>query len=883
MNYESIDDKLARLDLSLSSSPLADERPKNPLDAASAPNSPPMLSPSSSSLSVKKKRAARAYHSLSPTSPGPTSPQFSPPLNFTPQYPLSPASPSSTPFSPLSPSQRSQFAPNSLLTRSVLASIPATTGRPYIPDDSLLVPALRSADQDLFFEKPFLTFQNTCPPQATTQHVSVDQGTASSKLITASLYNAPVLEKLRSEAGLPLAIHVTPFAEPVENALYPAVRCSHCRGYILATGQRSAGILRCALCQGKTPVQEYPESAPEVRFGAVDFVFEEVTEASKGKPGAEPAEPMRWVFAIDVSASLAQRGIVLSTCEALRAALDSLPEGVRVAILTFDRHIHYYRMLGDMPVSIVDLDPDNPVVPFSSGIFVDPQEQRGCIEQTLHMIENTEAGSRYLEVSYGCALRACLALLGKSGGKVTCSLSMVPNFEAGALSSKKYEEASKLDDEKKERAVLQPNNKFYTDLAKQYVDQHVGLDLFVLPTFEVDLINCAHVSFATGGLLKLFNGFDVEKDERLYISDYISSVTNTIGYQAHIKVRCSTGLEVQKYYGNFLPSDNPSISILSKDTCFDTLFRYTGRLNTSLDCHFQAVVLYTTLSGERRLRVVNLVTAVTERLLEVFAFANQDALVSLMVRDCVDHIGKQSVELIKELVDQKIVKFYLQYRKNIVPEYPAAQFVVPQSISTLAAYMLGFTKQKSMRPLATPTKTNTRVFNMYQLRSAPLRTLSYVLYPYIVGLHSLGEQECEYNEIYNKYVLPKGENALLLSIEVGGCYFAFNGNSLLLWVHPDANPQLFQDLFGVENFSDIDPYSAAELPELDTQISKQARTLVKYFTEEVLRTLYVPVKVLRFNLDDPAEFLELFLEDKSLNGARSYAEYLSIIHSKVKK
>jgi protein transport protein SEC24 len=105
------------------------------------------------------------------------------------------------------------------------------------------------------------------------------------------------------------------------------------------------------------------ESRPELNLGSVDFRVpkEYWTQDDQANPGAaarQPA-PMSYVFAIDVSWTSVSCGMVKEATQAIKTILYGdagkegeaaegrplgVPYGAKVAILTFDRTVHFYSL-----------------------------------------------------------------------------------------------------------------------------------------------------------------------------------------------------------------------------------------------------------------------------------------------------------------------------------------------------------------------------------------------------------------------------------------------------------------------------------------------------------------------------------------------------------
>lgn len=115
------------------------------------------------------------------------------------------------------------------------------------------------------------------------------------------------------------------------------------------------------------------------------------------------------------------------------------------------------------------------------------------------------------------------------------------------------------------------------------------------------------------------------------------TVTRDTGYQALMKVRCSNGLQVSSYHGNFLQHNfgaDLEFGVIDADKAMGVMFSYDGKLDSKLDAHFQSALLYTTATGERRVRCTNTVASVSEGAsMDCMRFIDQDAVVSMIARE----------------------------------------------------------------------------------------------------------------------------------------------------------------------------------------------------------------------------------------------------------
>lgn len=145
-----------------------------------------------------------------------------------------------------------------------------------------------------------------------------------------------------------------------------------------------------------------------------------------------------------------------------------------------------------------------------------------------------------------------------------------------------------------------------------------------------------HIAGVTGGETFFYPNFHAPRDLRKLSQEIAHSVNRETGYQALMKVRCSNGLQVSAYHGNFVQHTfgaDLEIGSIDADKAMGVLFSYDGKLDPKLDAHFQAALLYTSADGQRRVRCINLVAAVNEGGMETMRCIDQDAVVAIIAKE----------------------------------------------------------------------------------------------------------------------------------------------------------------------------------------------------------------------------------------------------------
>lgn len=888
----------------------------------------------------KNKRAVRAHHddlALSMSSLNLASPLYSPQVRaaspaFVPPF----AGPPGSPFAP-------GFAPGSPLLGSPLAALgpfagaPGPTGAPLGAPDAPgaapaapLISASRYAQQLDFTptatsDPAFLTFQNVVPPAAGTDMACVDQGTALPHFMRASMYNVPESEHLRQATRLPVLVTVRPFPGGAEDDDVPVVaygaaaaaaavtgaytgadadaaagaawppRCRRCRAYMNPLMQHHvAGTFTCNICQfdnNECP-SDYAAAVdpilgrrvdaaarPELHRGVYDFVVPQHYNVDPAQPNAV----LHHVFLVDVSESSRRQGLPMLVADAVRAVLygGDAPFVGRVALIMYDQKVTFFNLGSalEAPQLQVLADLEDPFVPFDDGLFADPEESRGVIEDALGHLESL-GGAGDAEPCFGAAVRAATMCLEHAarGGKITAVLAALPSWGPGGLRFKENRAVGRAPLADAERAHANPDSPYYRQLAHDCLALAVSVECLVCSDASVDLLNVGWLCLVTGGAARKWARFEFERDGRAVAAHFAASAEGVRGYQGQLKVRCLNGLQVEQYYGALTAAaalravlavggaaEDPTVAAVHTAQLFLVLFRYDGKLDTKYDCHFQAALLYTDRRGVRKVRVINLVLAVSERLEDVFNFVEHDAVAATIVRDTLLFVGRQPFAELRELVNTKLVEVFAQYRAMSEVGLRAAprQLLFPDSLKHLPMYMLAFVKLAALRQ---GVDTDARLAAVLAMAREPVATLMYRLYPVMVAAHDLGEGAA--------VAAAAARGRPLRSPVEPSVYLICNGAEVLIWVHTD-HVRLLQDLFGphVSSASDID-VMMDELPELPTPVLAQARAVVRYWQSAVCGVPSVGSAGVRIVRD-------FELVEDATHGP-SYADFLANLHRAVR-
>lgn len=398
----------------------------------------------------------------------------------------------------------------------------------------------------------------------------------------------------------------------------------------------------------------------------------------------------------------------------------------------------------------------------------------------------------------------------------------------------------------------------------------------------------------TGGETFYYPNFVAPRDGPKLSAELGHSVTRETGFQALMKVRCSNGLQIDAYHGNFIHHTfgaDLELGVVDADKSLGVTFSYDGKLDSKLDAHFQSALLYTTASGQRRVRCSNVIASVSETSKDLpqreqsirtcMKFVDQDAVVAMLAKEAGTRLATTSSNLkdIRNWLTERTIDVLSCYRKHSAQQHPAGQLVMPERLKEFCMYMLGLIKCRAFK--GGNENSDRRVHEMRMVRGMGAMELSLYLYPRMIPIHNLQPEEGFADAETGHLRMPPSIRASYSRVEPGGVYLVDNGQQVLLWFHSQTSPNLLCDLFGEDKnaLATLDPLSSV-LPVLQTHLNAQVRNIIE-FLKTMRGSKGLTVQLARQSLDGAEfEFARMLVEDRN-NEAQSYVDWLVHIHKGV--
>ncbi|ODV89239.1 hypothetical protein CANCADRAFT_17097, partial [Tortispora caseinolytica NRRL Y-17796] len=630
-------------------------------------------------------------------------------------------------------------------------------------------------------------------------------------------------------------------------------RCNRCRAYVNPAMRFAPDRSRiiCNLCgyAFEFPIQYADAIAsshayqadiaarPEFNRGTVEF-------AVQGDYCKVTPAPIRIMFLIDVSEDAIKRGISELAVAAIRRALfesDVHVPGATVAIVAFNRSLHFF----DLSPGAEDIhqmvmsDIKDPFCPLEGGLFADPQESRTEIESLLSRLVMLFEDYKLPEPAYGSALTAAKNILAKTGGKIYAFLGALPSFGLGPLFARDANATKAAGDQ--EHIYLNESGNFYHKLGQEFAESGIGLDLFALSTGRFDLAAASTPVQLSGGALYYYPTFVPNRDGMRVIEDVVHQYSLETGFMGELKVRCSNGVQVEKYLGPFYhayESADPLFGVITSSTSLAVVLEHDGKIDHRLGAHFQSALLYTTADGQRRARVHNFYVPAADNAIAVQRSADPDAIVNFFAKQAAEYLKSKNTDVIRAGIEEKLVTILAGYRSRSSSSSLPTTLVIPDGFVPALPYSLGLIKTKALTSRA--IISDARVASKLHLSSMGIDDLALYLYPFVFNITDFAPEDALYDPQTGVFSLPPCVPASRQSVKPGCVLLVYNGVLPLLYIDDAATKPLLRDLFGPEyhKVSDLSPELNA-LPELDTHISLQARNLLGYLAQlEGVKNLY---------------------------------------------
>ncbi|XP_013421986.1 protein transport protein Sec24A [Lingula anatina] len=705
-----------------------------------------------------------------------------------------------------------------------------------------------------------------------------------------TLTTIPQSQSLLNKARLPLGILIHPFKDLTQLPVIQSsviVRCRSCRTYInpfvaFIDNRR----WKCNLCYRINEAPEEfqydpvsktfgdPMRRPEMKSATIEFI-------ASSEYMLRPPQPAVYLFLLDVSFNAISTGYLSSFCQILDDELDRIPGDARtlVGFITYDSSLYFFNLSEGLsaPQLLVVSDIEDVFLPMPDGLLTNLRDCKDLVKDLLSQLPKMFEGNKETNSALGAAMQAGLKMMTATGGRISVFQTCLPSVGPGSLQAREDPNARAG----KAVAHLGPATDFYKKYALDCSAQQIAVDIFFLNGQYADITSIACASKFSGGDLHYYpmlhsvaNPAEVERFE----NDLRRYLTRKIGFESVMRVRCTKGLSIHTFHGNFFVRSTDLLSLpnINPDAGFGMQVSIEDNLHESSTVSFQAALLYTSSKGERRIRVHNLCLPVTNQLTDVFSGADQQAIAGLLAKMAVDRSLSSSLMDAREAMVNACMDAISAYASSIPASQRIGTLPCCYSIRLLPMYTLALLKSAAFR-VGVSTKLDDRVFFMEMCKSLPLNYILLKLYPSMYPVHNLEDK----NSISkDDQMIPQPPHLQLSSANLDrqGVFLLDAGDEMFLYVGGAVSDLFCQEVLDKPNFLSV-PDGMTDLPELENPTSERLRNFINYLQDQ--RPFHSKFLVVREDSKARMQFFKYMVEDKT-EASMSYYEYLQSIQKQLK-
>ncbi|KAF8251896.1 COPII component protein [Wilcoxina mikolae CBS 423.85] len=633
----------------------------------------------------------------------------------------------------------------------------------------------------------------------------------------------PATNSLLKRSKLPFALIIQPYTslhdaeDPVPLVSDTVIsRCRRCRSYInpYATFLDHGHRWRCNMCNLTNDVPQafdWDQAAQknvdrwqraELNHSVVEFIAPQ-------EYMVRPPQPLVYLFLLDVSFQAVQCGLLATAARTILESLDRIPNAdrrTRLGFICVDSSLHYFSLPRDStePSMLVVSDLDEPFLPIPGDLLVPLADCREGIENLLGKMQDMFQHTQNNASCMGSALQAGHKLICAIGGKMVVLTATLPSVGAGKLEMR---EDKKVLGTSKENSLLQTGNSFYKSFAVECSKNQVSIDMFLFANGYQDVASLSNLPRYTGGQTWHYPGWNATRSEDAikFAREFSDHLSAEIALEAVMRVRATTGLRMQTFYGNFFnrSSDLCAFPAFPRDQGYVVEVAIDETLGSKFVC-MQTAVLHTTCNGERRIRVMTLALPTTQNIADVYASADQVAITTYFSHKAVEKTLSSGLEPAREALQSKITELLVTYKKECTASHMgvAAPLSFAGNLRGLVVLFLALMKHVGLRK-SSQIPTDLRSAALALLSTLPAPLLMQYIYPRLYCLHDMPDECGIVNPTTAEIVMPPPMNLSSERLQSYGLYLIDDGQTQFLWIGAQAVPQLIQDVFGLPSIDHV--------------------------------------------------------------------------------
>ncbi|CAB4058043.1 SEC24 [Lepeophtheirus salmonis] len=647
------------------------------------------------------------------------------------------------------------------------------------------------------------------PPLVTTKFVVRDCGNASPRYVRSTMYHIPATPDLMKQCGVPFGLVITPLALTNEGESEPAV-----------TDFGPGGPVRCVRCKAyMCPFMQFVDGGR--RF---QCIFCKATSDV-------PQEYFQHLDHNGMRLDHYQRPElcmgtyeVMATKEYCRESVEPLTPGIIFAIDVS------YPMIKEGIVNLVCQNMKELLKTLPTDIH--------CVLTQPQQMTVSDVNDMFVPLVDGFMVDIKDA---ESLFSITIFLFVMP---PGKLINR---DDRKLLNTEKEKAVLSPQSRFYNELGQECVSVGCSVDLFLFNNAYIDVATLSQICRLTGGQLYKYTYFQSELDGERFLSDLRHNIKRSVVFDAIMRVRTSTGVR-------------PLGEI-----------KHDDKLTDEDGVYIQIALLFTSCSGQRRLRIINLSLNTGTNLADMYRSCDLDTIINFTAKQSISRLMESNPKTVKELLINNCAQILACYRKNCASNSSVGQLILPECMKLLPLYTNCLIKSDALVG-GQDVGCDERAFLMSIVCSMDVKSSVSFFYPSLIPIHDVDPTESH---------IPKIIRCSYEKIREDGVYLLENGLHIFMYIGLGTDSSWVKDIFGVESASQIDVEKVRFDQVRDNPRYKRVSGIIRDL--RMRRSRYMRLFFVRPKDKLDILFKHFLCEDRTgHDGNFSYVDFLCFMHKEIR-
>jgi len=313
------------------------------------------------------------------------------------------------------------------------------------------------------------------------------------------------------------------------------------------------------------------------------------------------------------------------------------------------------------------------------------------------------------------------------------------------------------------------------------------------------------------------------------------------------------------------------LASVNSDSAVCIEVKHDDKISDEDGVYVQAALLYTSVGGQRRLRILNIGFNISDNMGELYRNCDLDTMVNFFAKQNISKLMDSNPKAVRESLMQQCAQILACYRKNCASPSSAGQLILPECMKLLPLYTNCLLKSDAIAG-GSDLGCDDRAFAMSCVSSMDVASSVAYFYPRLIPLHDLNPEETD---------VPPQIRCTVDKLRDDGVYLLENGLHMLLYVGLAVNPAWIQDVFGVQTAAQID-IDRTRLVERDNHMSRRVTGIIQKISSNRPRSMKLTIVRQRDKLE--IVFKHFLCEDRSAASETSfsYVDFLCHMHKEIR-